>query len=387
VTRVLLFTGKGGVGKTTVSAATATRTAERGLRTLVLSTDPAHSLADALDAELGDQPSPITERLWGQQLDTRHRLEEHWGELRGYLGSILDRAGVRSIEAEELTVLPGLDDVLALTDLVDLVRSDEWDIIVVDCAPTAETMRLLSLPQILSWWMERLFPVGKQMAATFGPSISQMINIPVPGDEVFDALERLYHRLGAARDVLADNEVTSLRLVVNPEKVVVSEARRTATYLALFGFGLDAVVVNRLLPDDITDAWFDRWKAAQAEQLDEVRAGFEPLPVLTVPLAPEEPVGLERLAELAAALYGETEEATRLFEGDVMHIEPEAEGWRLVLELPFAEKGDVKLVRRGTDLVVSIGPYRRSLALPEALARRKVVDAAMTPGRLTVTFA
>jgi arsenite/tail-anchored protein-transporting ATPase len=387
VTRVLLFTGKGGVGKTTVAAATALHCAEAGQRTLVLSTDPAHSLADALDVPLTGHPTEVVDGLWGQQLDARRRLEEQWGDLRGYLSSVLDWAGVNAIEAEELTVLPGLEEVLALTDLVTLGESGEWDVIVVDCAPTAETLRLLSLPQVLSWWMDRLFPIGRQMAKVVGPMARSLVGVPAPGDAVFAAVDRLYHRLGAVRDLLADGDRASVRLVVNPEKVVVAEARRTSTYLALFGFAVDAVVVNRLLPDEVEDPWFARWKAAQATQLEEILEGFAPLPVLVSYLAADEPVGVDRLRPIASALYGNRRPWDRLFDGEVLAIERAGDRWNLRLDLPFTDKRDVSLVRRGGELHVAVGPYRRAIVLPEALVHRKVVDASVARGRMTVVFA
>ena len=385
--RVLLFTGKGGVGKTTASAATALRCADAGLRTLVLSTDPAHSLADALDVPLADRPTAVQGTLWAQQLDARRRLEEQWGELRGYLAQVLDWAGVRAIEAEELTVLPGLEEVLSLTDLVDLAEGDAWDVLVVDCAPTAETLRLLSLPQVLSWWMDRLFPLGRQVNRVVGPVVRQLSGLPVADDGVFSAVDRLYHRLGAVRTLLADGERSSVRLVVNPEKVVIAEARRTATYLSLFGFHVDAVVVNRLLPDDVVDPWFDRIRAAQLAHLDAIEQGFAPLPVLRADLAPEEPVGLERLRGFADGLYAGHQPWERLHEGAVLDLRQDGDRYVLTLELPFTDRDDVRLVRRGGELLVTIGPYRRSVLLPEALHHRRVVDAAASGGRLVVVFA
>jgi arsenite/tail-anchored protein-transporting ATPase len=387
VTRVLLFTGKGGVGKTTIAAATALHCAEAGQHTLVLSTDPAHSLADALDVPLTDRPTEVVEDLWGQQLDARRRLEEQWGDLRGYLSSVLDWAGVNAIEAEELTVLPGLEEVLALTDLVTVGESGEWDVVVVDCAPTAETLRLLSLPQVLSWWMDRLFPLGRQVAKVVGPVARSLVGVPAPGDAVFAAVDRLYRRLGAVRELLADGDRASVRLVVNPEKVVVAEARRTSTYLALFGFAVDAVVVNRLLPDEVEDPWFAGWKAAQATQLASILEGFAPLPVLTSYLAADEPIGVDRLRPIASALYGARRPWDRLFDGEVMAIERVGDRWNLRLDLPFTDKRDVSLVRRGGELHVAVGPYRRAIVLPEALVHRKVVDASVAQGRMTVVFA
>jgi arsenite/tail-anchored protein-transporting ATPase len=387
VTRVLLVTGKGGVGKTTTAAATAARCARMGHRTLVVSTDPAHSLGDALGTELEDRPVDLGGNLWAQELDARVRLEEQWGELRGYLAELLDWAGAHRVEAEELTVLPGLEEILALTDLVELAEAGEWDVLVVDCAPTAETLRLLSLPQVLGWWMDRLFPLGRQVARLAAPLARQFGNVPVAGDPVFGAAERLYGRLAAVRDLLADHDRSSVRLVVTPEQVVVAEARRTATYLSLYGFSVDAVVVNRLLPDDVTDPWFDQWKAAHARQLRSIEEGFAPVPVLRSVLQPSEPVGRRRLETFARTLYGRRDPSSRLHDGGVFSVTEDAGATHLRLELPFSTSDEVSVTRRGAELFVTIGPYRRAVLLPDALARRAVLDAEVDGRSLTVTFA
>lgn len=385
--RVLAFTGKGGVGKTTTAAATAVAAAERGHRTLVLSTDSAHSLADALDTALGDRPVEVVPGLWGQQLDARARFEAGWGEIRGYLARVLDWAGVATVEAEELTLIPGLEELLALTDLVDLAAGDDYDLLVVDCAPTAETLRLLSLPDVLSWWIDRLFPIGRRVTRVVGPLVHQLAGVPVAGDPVFVAVERLNHRLQDVRALLADPDRTSVRLVVTPERVVVAEARRTATYLALFGYRVDAVVANRLLPDDVTDPWFDEWRLAQANQLADIEIGFAPLPVLRAPLAPVEPVGVKALGAHAEALYGDSDPVARLHEGAVLDLTADGDRFVLSIELPFVAKGEVDLVRRPDELICTVGPYRRALVLPDSLRHRRVVDAALRDGRLRVTFA
>lgn len=384
--RVLAYTGKGGVGKTTTAAATAVACAARGARTLVVSTDPAHSLADAFDIALGDRPTELTPRLWGQQLDARLRLERAWRDIRTYLARLLDWAGVSTVEAEELTLLPGLEELIALGDLVDLADSGEWDVLVVDCAPTAETLRLLSLPDVVGWWVERLFPLGRRVTRAVGPLVESIAGVPVPGDPVFGAVERLTERLRAVRTLLSDPEVTSLRLVVTPEKVVIAEARRTATYLALFGYRVDAVIANRVLPDDVTDPWFDGWRAAQARHLAEIDDGFAPLPVLRSPLARAEPVGLVALAGVAAAVFGEDDPAERRSGCDVLELVPDGDALVLRLELPFLERGDIDLVRRPDELICTVGPHRRALLLPDSLRHRKVVDAALRAGCLSVTF-
>jgi arsenite-transporting ATPase len=384
--RILLFTGKGGVGKTTVAAATALRCADRGLRTVVLSTDPAHSLADSFDVPLGPMLAPIGENLWGQQLDAQERMEESWGDIQRYLLEVFRWAGVEALEAEELSVIPGLDEVFALSDLKAYADADDWDVVVVDCAPTAETIRFLSLPDVLARYMERLFPVGRRLNKLVAPVLSRVTSLPVAGDDVFAATQRFYDRLDGVREILTDPARTSVRLVVNPERMVIAEARRTFTYLSLFGYSVDAVVANRLLPDDVSDPWFDRWKALHADHLRTIHEGFAPLPVLHAALAPVELVGVERLREFGAALYGEGDPAARLAATPPLEVAREGGGYVLRIELPFAAKDEVELGRRDDELLIRVGPYRRAVVLPDSLRKRPVSEAALRAGRLVVTF-
>jgi arsenite-transporting ATPase len=382
--RILLFTGKGGVGKTTVAAATAAACAARGERTLVFSTDPAHSLADSLDVPVGALPTAVAPLLSAQQLDARERTEEAWDDIRGYLVEVFDWAGVEGIEADELAVLPGLDELFGLVDLKTHAGSGDWDTIVVDCAPTAETIRLLSLPDVLSWYMDRVFPMTRRVNRVVGPVLGRMTRLPVAGDRVFGAADRFYARLDGVKELLADPAVASARLVVNPEKMVIAEARRTYTYLALFGYAVDAVIVNRVLPQEVTDPWFDRWKAVQAEHLATIDEGFAPLPVLRAHLADAEVVGLEALTTLAAELYGSRAPAERLHPGRPLRFE-RVDGRRaILLDLPFAAKGEVDVGRRGGELIVTLGPYRRVMTLPDSLIDRPVREAKLRDGTLAV---
>jgi arsenite-transporting ATPase len=384
--RTLLFTGKGGVGKTTVAAATAVRCADAGARTIVLSTDPAHSLADSLDVPLGTHPTEVVPGLWGQQLDARERMEEAWTDIQGWLVDVFEWAGVEGIEAEELSLLPGLEEVFGLVDIKTYADSGDWDVIVVDCAPTAETIRLLSLPDVLRWYMERVFPTSRRLHRAVAPVLSRVTSLPVAGDAVFGSAERFYARLDGVKEVLADGERTSVRLVVNPERMVIAEARRTATYLSLFGYGVDAVVANRLLPDDISDPWFDRWKASHAEHLKAIDEGFAPLPVLRAELAGEEVVGLDRLRAFGGALYGERDPAARLHDGLPLRVEGRGDRVELHLDLPFAGKEELELGRHEDELLVAVGPYRRAVVLPDSLRRRPVEGATLRDGVLRVTF-
>jgi arsenite-transporting ATPase len=381
-TRVLLFTGKGGVGKTSVAAATALRCSDAGLRTLVLSTDPAHSLADAFDDALDSEPRCITGSLYGQQLDATERLEEAWGDIQSYLTDVLNWAGVQGIEAEELAVIPGLDELFSLSDLKEFAESGAWDVVVVDCGPTAETIRLLSLPDVLGWYMDRVFPAGRKVTKLVRPVLSRVTSLPIADDGVFDSASRFYDRLDGVRDLLADGARTSVRLVVNPEKLVIAEARRTATYLGLFGYRVDAVIANRLLPECITDPWFKAWKEAHAEHLSAIETSFAPLPVLKADLAAEELVGLDRLRGFADAIYGDLDPRAILHAGEPMRLD----GRVLKMHLPFAERDELELGRRDDELIVRVGPHRRALLLPDSLRRREVVGAHMNGDWLEVTF-
>jgi arsenite-transporting ATPase len=385
--RILLFTGKGGVGKTTVAAATAVRAAESGLRTVVCSTDPAHSLADAFDAPLGDRPTRIDERLDGQQLNARVRFEEAWNDVRRYLVDVLDWAGANTVEAEELAVIPGLDEVFALGDIKELATNGEYDLVVVDCAPTAETIRLLSLPDVLEWYMARVFETQRKITKLARPIVQRMSGMPVAGDNVFGALRRFYDRLDGVRDLLVDGDITSARLVVNPERLVVAEARRTYTYLSLFGYHVDAVVANRVYPAELDHPWLNQWKSTQAAHLEMIEDSFAPLPLLTAELASEELVGTAQLSMFAKHLYGDDDAAARLSYGEPLRIEVDGDSLLLSVHLPNTSRDDVQLGRAGDELFLTIGQHRRALMLPDSLLRREVQGARFVDDRLLVEFA
>ncbi|WP_421119778.1 ArsA family ATPase [Aquihabitans daechungensis] len=385
--RVLLFTGKGGVGKTTTAAATALRCADAGLRTIVLSTDPAHSLSDAYAVDLGDHAVEIVPGLWGQQLDAQARMEDTWQEIQAWLLEVFQWAGVAAIEAEELSVIPGLDEIFSLSDIKAYAESGEWDVVVVDCAPTAETLRLLSLPEILRWYMDRVFPMSRKVNKVVSPFLGRVAGLPVPGDEVFGSASRFYDRLDGVRELLTDTARTSVRLVVNPERLVVAEARRTYTYLSLFGYRVDAVVANRLLPDAVTDPWFQEWKARHAEHLTSIEEGFAPLPILRAELAADELVGVEALRAFAGHLYDDVDAAAVLHPGEPLQVLAKGTGYELTLELPFADKDELELGRRDDELLIRVGSHRRALLLPDSLRRREVRAASLRDGKLRVTFA
>lgn len=386
--RIILVTGKGGVGKTTVSAATAIKAADLGYSTLVMSTDPAHSLADAFDVPLGDSPTKVVPNLDAQQIDSQARLEESWGDVRDHLTELFDWSGLKGIEAEELTVFPGMDELFSLATVRDHARSDEYDVLIVDCAPTAETLRLLSLPEVMSWYMDKMFPIGRRVAKVVRPVMSKVSTMPIADEAVFDAVAKFYDRLDGIREILSDSEVTTARLVMNPEKMVISEARRTYTYLGLFGYSVDSAVVNRVLPDDVSDPYFDRWREIQVGHMADIEDGFAGTDVRRLRLFEEEMVGVDLLRKVASELYGDTDPTERLSEGHALRVEESAEGGdvELVMSVPFTERGDVDLMRHGDEVFITVGSYRRSLVLPDSLQRRTICGAKIHEGELRIVF-
>ncbi|MCW2826647.1 MAG: ArsA family ATPase [Marmoricola sp.] len=384
--RIVLFTGKGGVGKTTSAAGTATLAARSGQRTLVLSTDAAHSLGDAFGLEVvGSEPFEVATNLWVHQVDAQRRFERSWGEIQGYLMSVLDAAGVDPITAEELTVIPGAEEVLALLELRNHAVSGTWDVIIVDCAPTAETLRLLALPEALGWYMTRVFGVQRRVVKALRPVLTRAAGVPMPEDSVFDAVERLHRDLEQVQQILSEKEST-VRLVLTPESVVVAEARRSLTTLSLYGYRVDGVIANRVFPEAKGDPWRQGWVASQKAVLGEVRQSFADLPIWRSDYRAGEPVGIHALASLAEAAYdGVDPLAVPTGEGP-MTIVRTGTGAVLSIALPFAQKQDVDLARHGDELVVTVGSYRRLLSLPAALRRHTVSAARVEDGSLQVRF-
>ncbi|MBW3594842.1 MAG: ArsA family ATPase [Actinobacteria bacterium] len=384
--RIILFTGKGGVGKTTVAAATALRIAGTGRKTLLMSTDPAHSVADALGTDLSPEPLEVATNLWAEQLDPQRRLEENWRDIQQHAISVLQWAGIEEIEAEELSVIPGLDELFALADVKRHHDEGPYDCVVVDCAPTGETLRLLSLPDIIQWYMDRVFPVERRVMGALRPVARRMTTFPLPDDSVYQAVRRFYDRLDGVRKVLTDGDTTSVRLVVNPERMVIAEAKRTYTYLNLFGYRVDAIVANRLLPEAISDPYFDRWKELQQAHLATIEEAFAPLPILKARLRDQELVGGDLLSDLGREIYSDDDPTAVLHEEDPMSISKHGSTYVLTLKLPFAAKDELELSTKADELFVKVGPYRRTIMLPKVLGSRRVSSAQLHDERLEVVF-
>jgi arsenite/tail-anchored protein-transporting ATPase len=380
--RTILYTGKGGVGKTSVAAATARRCAAAGLRTVVLSTDPAHSLADSLETELGAEPTAIGPNLFGQEVEAQEEMERHWDGVQAWLGDLLAERGIDRISAEELTVPPGMDELFSLLWIKRHHERAEFDCVVVDCAPTGETLRFLSFPDVVTWWLERILPSQRRLA----PFARTLFDVPLPGDAVFDDVERLAHNLVAMNGILRDRSLTTVRLVTSPDRMVVKEAMRTFTYLNLYGYLTDAVVVNRVLPDEAADGYFAAWRDIQREQLDLVRSAFEPVPILRAPLFEREVMGPEMLDRLAEAMFDESDPAAVLHHQISQELASDNGRARLRVALPLAERDQLELKKIGLEVVVRVGSQKRTIILPPALAGYAASGARFENGLLEIVF-
>lgn len=384
--RIVLVTGKGGVGKTTVAAATALAAADAGHRTLVTSTDPAHSLSDALSMPLESEPTEVAPGLHGQQIDTQRQLDHYWGSIRRQLIDVLDWGGAGGIEAEEFLIFPGMDELFALLEVNRHARSGAYDVIVVDCAPTAETLRLLSLPEVLSWYFEKVLPTERRLMRAARPILGRFTNLPLPQDDVFASAQNVFESIEGVKELMSDPEITSARLVVNPEKMVIDEARRTYSYLGLFGYGVDGVVVNRVLPEEVADPYFERWRAIQKGHLATVDDAFAEVPRLHLRLFDDEMVGLDRLRFMSRELYRDQDPIGDFHATHPFRIVEDEHGVIMELDIPFIEKSELEVYRHGHELYIQAGPYRRSFLLPDALHRRQVRKARLEGGTLSVSF-
>ncbi|HNP72233.1 MAG TPA: ArsA family ATPase [Kouleothrix sp.] len=381
--RLILYLGKGGVGKTTTAAATAARAAELGHRTLVVSTDVAHSLADALDHPLGALPTQLTDRLWGQEINVLDEVRQHWGELRTYLAGLLRRKGVDDVASEELAIIPGMEEVVSLLHIRRQAKEGNFDVVVVDAAPTGETIRLLTMPETFQWYAARVMDWDPGTLSVAKPLVRALI----PATNAFETLNRLTKGVEALRETLTDPNVSSYRLVVNAERMVIKEAQRAATYLSLFGYPVDGVALNRLLPLHAAEGEFMRKLAElQAGYRKEVHDIFAPLPIWEAQHHPRDIKGVEDLAMVGRELFGSDDPTRVFFKGAVQEIAKEGDEYVMRLPLPHVEIGKVSMTKRGDELFIAIGNFKRDMILPLTLAERPAKRAVFRGGVLEVRF-
>jgi arsenite/tail-anchored protein-transporting ATPase len=372
--RVLLFTGKGGVGKTSLAAATGVRLAELNHRTLVMSIDPAHSLADSFDLGLHlfdattSDPFPIDDRLSIMELNIQREIKRHWQEISAYVSSVLRATGISGVEAEELAILPGMEELSAMMYINQYRRERKYDVIVLDAAPTAESLRFISMPTTLDWYMKHIFPFQRNLLKAVRPIANRVAPFELPTDSYFVNIRNLFEKLEGVDDLMQDPNTTSVRLVTNPEKMVLRETQRAFVYFSLHGLTVDMVIANRLLPSQVTDSWFSEWHTSQDRVLQEIEEYFAPVPVRRVPLFAHEVLGKQRLQELARVLYDEGEDPSAVTRTERTYTFAKSDGvYQIRLLLPFAAKGEIGLFKKGDELVVEIGTLRRHIGLPRSM--------------------
>jgi len=384
--RVILFTGKGGVGKTSVAAATAVRCAQAGYRTVVMSTDPAHSLGDSFDVELGTSMTPISENLWAHEISALHEMQRHWARLHEYAVEVFATQGLDEVIAEEVANPPGMDEIASLMWIKHYTQRGEHDVLIVDCAPTGETLQLLTFPDAARWWLDKVYPWERRAMKLARPVLQPLMDIPLPSDEIFASLKDLLLDLDGMRKVLTDPDITTVRIVLNLEKMVVKEAKRAFSYLSLFGYMTDAVVVNRLLPGVLHDELFKKWQLIHKRYQAEVEQSFAGIPIFNVPLFDSEVVGERMLQRMAKAIYGDKDPSERFVTASPQRIQKEGADYVLSLDVPFLDRADVDLSRHNGELYVTVGNYRREISLPRVLAQRETAGAAIDNGKLRVRF-
>jgi arsenite-transporting ATPase len=385
--RVILYTGKGGVGKTSVAAATAVLAARQGKRTLLISTDPAHSVSDSFDIEGSSGRIQVGQGLWIHEIDALHELEENWNRIHGYMTALLASQGIDEIVADELATPPGMSEVASLMWIRKYYLERSFDLLVVDCAPTGETLQLLSFPEVARWWLKKVFPLERKVMRVARPILQPLVDIPLPKDDVFASMYDLLMDLDGTRSILADPETTSMRLVVNLEKMVIKEAQRAYTYLNLYDYQTDAVIVNRIIPPGGHDEFMEGWRRTQSGYRGQVEEAFGSIPILNAPLFETEVVGIEMLGRLGDAVFAGRDPAAMMHRGRPQRLERDGSDYVLCLDLPFVSKESIDLVQKDSELYVKVGPYKREISLPRVLAKRHSHGARFEGRTLKIAFA
>lgn len=385
--RIILYTGKGGVGKTSIAAATACKIASDGKRVLVVSTDQAHSLRDSFDTKLSNDPLEICDNLYAMEIDSVIENEKIWGNMKGYIEKLMVLKADKSIENEELLVFPGFEELISLIKIKDIYDEGKYDVLIVDCAPTGETMSLLKFPDLIKWWMEKLFPIKRKGAKIAKPIIEATLKIPVPTDETFDEIESLYLKINELHQLMLDKDIVSIRIVTTPEKIVVKEAKRSFSYLHLFDYNVDAIIINKIFSAASLNGYFEKWADIQKESLEDICDSFKGIPIFKLDLLSDELRKYEKLKGVGDTIYGEVSPEEVLFKDKIFTIEKEAEGYNFGINMPFVDKKELKLSQKGDEITISIKNERRCFVLPAKLQTKEITGAKYEEGMLNIHFA
>lgn len=384
--RIILYTGKGGVGKTSIAASSAIKSAEKGLKTLIMSTDPAHSLGDSLNVELNNEPKVIMENLEALEINVAIEMERNWGKVKEYLIRLFSATGANKITTEEISIFPGLEDVLSLYRVVDAYKNGDYDVIYLDCAPTGETLGLLSYPDMLKWWMDKFWNFGKKTIKYGRPIMEPVFKIPLPKQDVLNEIEKVYDKLVETREIFTNPDVTSVRLVMNPEKMVIKEAQRSFTYLNLYGFNVDAIVINKIFSKEVTDIYFKAWVDMQQKYIKLINESFNPVPVYYSAFQQNEVVGIEALEEMAKGVFNDEEPSTVKHVGKTQTIVEDKNGFIFSVATPFAEKSDLKINIKGDELTIATSNFKRHIIIPKSLIGLEIKKAKFEDGKVNLHF-
>jgi len=384
--RIILYTGKGGVGKTSVAAATACKIANEGKRVLVVSTDQAHSLGDSFDIKLSNDSLKISNNLYAMEIDSLLENENVWGNIKGYIEKLMTLKSDKTIETEELLVFPGFEELLALIKIKDIYDEGKYDVLIVDCAPTGETMSLLKFPDLFKWWMEKLFPIKRKGAKLAKPIVEATMKIPMPTDDIFDDIERLYSKIEELHSLMLNKDIVSIRIVTTPEKIVVKEAKRSFSYLHLFDYNVDGIIINKIFSKDSLKGYFEGWANIQKESINEIYDSFKGIPIFKIELMSDELRKYEVLKQVGNKIYGEISPENVLFQDKIFTIEKETEGYNFIIKMPFVDKKELKLSQKGDEITISIKNERRSFVLPTKLQSKEIIGAKYNDGKLNIHF-
>ncbi|MBW1993970.1 MAG: ArsA family ATPase [Deltaproteobacteria bacterium] len=388
--RIIFFAGKGGVGKTSVAAATGIQAADLGYKTVVLSLDVAHSLSDIFDLEKSlvdlnkGNPIQVAKQLWIQELDIYEEIARNWGDIYRYISTLLTATGIDDVLAEELAILPGMEEISLLLYINRYVLNEEFDVIILDCAPTGESLRFISIPTTLEWYIKKIYKMERALAKFAGPVVKRVYDVPIPGDDYFDAIAYLFERLKGVDQILTDPKITSVRLVTNPEKIVLKETQRAFMYFCLYKMNIDGIIMNRILPESVEDKYFQYWKSNQKHYMKRAREYFDPIPIFPVTLYGQEILGYDRLKILASHLYDGKNPLKRFFKGKPYQLKKAKGIYQLIIKLPFVEKENVELSKVSDELIVRVGSFKKHILLPRQVAAAKYVTAKLKDQRLFV---